>query len=399
MTRLESVIIDELRSNNMKSCSIIINSEYLMFREKVVRCEINRSSGSQSLRFYVLKDVRDEHGETQVLPTGAVDLVNRLNSTELYGMTLPVVINRDAFRVRMVPALKAVVLESQLYTQILNIANKEIEELRKGKQFNYESIVIPSTREITAIQFGEFMHNFWEKSRKVYKNLIYQSSKEADSKFVQQLYSRNKFYKIMYAFVPVFIDCNIFFNPLKHPDFINTRMYDIAVNAGRFVELEHTGYTLSCYFVTQDEICKAFNISRYMRFTSKFWYDIFVGLVYPNDSSDFPSITKKVMRGPKAAPNYGIPRIMSIDDFQSLVNSTQTAIDLNATVKHNGVVSSGEELMGVLQSYSEIDSLWLECENSTRRITHMGSYVLDERQGTLADATQKIYDIMLEAQL
>ena len=244
------------------------------------------------------------------------------------------------------------------------------------------------------------MDNFWAKSRIAYANLIYSNVNGGDSVFIKQLYKssvRGEFYKVMNAFIPTFIDCNLFFNPLRDYNTVHSAMYSAAAVKDRVEIVEKNDYTLTAYFMSQEEICKAFGMTKFMRFTPRFWYDILMGLLYPN--SDFPSINKRIMRGPATARNYGLSPAMSAQDYAVYVKRAEDAVELHSSVNINGVMTPGEEFRNVINSYSEVNSLWVECNRFTNKILKTGAYMLDKKPDGTRFTTEDIYNIVMTARL
>lgn len=400
MSSVERAIIKALEENNMSSCYIILNAEYLIYNRKRLKCRIKHVDNDSMLEFFIIKSgTENEVDKFEVLDAGLEHVTSRLYSTELFGMNLPIVIG-DAFNIRAISSINAILLESQLYSYAKEIAEKQIEMSDKGQQFNFNSISLNTTEEISPEQYSAFMSNFWEKSRVAYRDTVYNGPNGSDSLFIKRLYkneSKNEFYKILNTFIPVFVDCSLFFNPLRDYNTKMTSVYKMAVEKGRFVKVEKSDFTITAYFLAQDEICEAFHMKHFMRFTPQFWYDIFVGLLY--DQQGFPSISKRIMRGPKIASSYGISSVMSMEDFAQKVQAANDAIALNTSVRFNSVQTPGQDFLNFLNSYTEVDSLMLECENFANKITRIGAYVLDRKPSGGRFTKDDIYNIMVEAKL
>lgn len=394
MNNIKLSLIQGMTNNNLRACNIIVNSEYFMYRGKRVFCEIDKSE-SNSLNFFVYASKTSTLDELKRYFNGGFRaLKDKLESTELFGASLPIVLHAGNFSFKMIPSLGVAIIETELYRAARAIAEHQLQAQRNGTVFNWNTISVESTQEISLQEYGAFMDNFWEKSRRAYRNIIYQSN---STRYVKQLYRSNEFYKIMDAFIPIFIDCDLFFNPTMDDSILQTNMYKLAVEKGRYVSVGTNDYELSGYFLTQEEICKAFNMRHFMRFTPQFWYDIFMGLLYTTGNNEFPSVNKKVMRGPQGVTAYGIPRVMTISDYLEKRETAEAAsIFVDAPVTFNNVDTPAEEFLKILNSYHETDSLYIACESIRNAVVRSGAYALDDKGQT---RVENIYQIMLEAKL
>lgn len=391
MSSLEETVISKLVSNNLKACYIVINSQYLMHNGKKVLCEVTKHETTE-LSFFVRNGKSEGQYESRTFLSNEYEVLKeRVFSDTLFGQRLPIVVSPDTYSVKVVPSLSLIVIESQLYQVARDIAEKQIEKQQKGETFNFNTISLSSVSDISALEYGRFMDNFWRASRITYRDLIYGNS----SWFVRRAYRLHDFYKLLDAFIPVFIDCNLFFNPMKDIAAVNTDMYRTAVRCGRVVSDGNDSFSFTAYFMSQTEVCKAFNMRHFMRFTPNLWYDIFMGLVYTNDAA-FPSVSRKVMQGPNGVSAYGISRTMSIQDFKAKVETANKALRFSAPVQFGGVSTNPEEFLKMLSAYHEVDSLWLECSSAINAITRSGAHVLDDKERA---TVENVYQIMLEAHL
>lgn len=395
MNDIKSALIAGLTSANIKSCNIIINSQYMTYRGKNVYCEVDRSDGSAKLQFYITPSKTNAFASAKVYyDHGYWDLQDMISSTELFGVSLPIMVHKNNFLFKMVPSMNLAIIETEIYMVAKAIAQQQLADQQSGRLFNWNSISVETTRDITLPEYGSFMNNFWSKSRKAYKDLVYPSK---SSRFIKQLYKSNEFYKILDTFIPVFVDCDLFFNPMHDSTVLNTKMFKTACAKNRLVTCNTSDYSLSCYFLTQEEICRAFNMTKFMRFSPAFWYDIFMGLLYPTEDSEFPSVNRKVMRGPQNVTDYGLPRVMSVNDYLQALKSIELSENFaSADVSFGGVQTPVSEIKPIINSYHEIDSLYMACETVRTSIAYSGASVLDEKNATSVD---NLYSIMLEASL
>lgn len=401
MFNLERSIISAMQNANMKHCFIICNSEYVMKNRNRVQCTVRRNNDSSYLEFFVEHGLSTTlGGKRDVITDGMESLRMKANSNLVFGMNLPLEYNENGITVKPIPALNTVIIESFAYRCACDIAEKQIEKEHSGSLLGLDQIILPLEHEFSPIELGRFMDNFWDKSRIAYANLVYSNPNGGDAVFIKQLYknsTRCEFYKIMNAFVPTFIDCSLFFNPLRDYTTVHSAMFTAAVSKNRVETVEKNDYTISAYFMTQEEICRAFGLSKFMRFTPRFLYDILMGLLYPG--SDFPSINKKIMKGPATARNYGLSSAMSAQEYESYVKRAEDAVFLHSSINVNGVITPGEEFQNFINSYTEVNSLWVECSKFTNKILKTGAYMLDKKPDGSRFTTEDIYNIVMAAKL
>lgn len=392
---LSTYLINGLNNNNLKFCNIVINGSYFMSKGKLICCEVSKRDSS-TLNFYVTKS--DVNGDIRDFIPGAFNtLKDRVYSTTLFDMELPIVVNNDEFKFAMIPELHLAIIKSKVYEYAEFIANKQREAERNGDSLNLHGFNLESTRDISPQYLGEFMSNFWSASRLQYRDLVYRGASNRKSRFIQQLLKQNEFYKIMNAFVPVFVDCSLFFNPQDTAAIRQTTLYEAAVEKDRVIAIETDSYQLSAYFLTQEEICKAFHMHHFMRFNPQFCYDIFMGLLYPNDAADFPTIQKKVFIGPPGVTAYGLKRTMTASEFDKQLSKLKLAkaMTLSSVINLDGHQVSSDEFEKILSSYHDKDSLWVECELFYETILRSGAYVLDGKRPSV----ETLYMYLQEAQL
>ena len=126
----------------------------------------------------------------------------------------------------------------------------------------------------------------------------------------------------------------------------STKMYKMAVEKGRFVE--YNG--ISGYFLTHREICEAFGIQHFVRFKSSIWYDMFVGLLQPNNEN-FPNTTRSVfVWGEKTPAPAGFKPVYTEEKFMNVLKEKADMHDeLNAYVKLNSLDSYVRSHYGVIR--------------------------------------------------
>lgn len=413
-------MISALTHSGMKQCRIIINGKYWIKYGKPVYCEVVRATrgtaNASKLIFFVEQgqataskttnsEEQDENDFVRKIPGGIEFIEQSIKSQYLGGAMLPIIIDSNqydadsntvtkSYDLKINTGLRAFILETKIYRTAKMYAQEQIKAQQEGRLFNYQAFNINTYQEIGPKELDAFMAAFWDYARVTYRDLVYRNIRGQDSMFVQAFYHMCPFYKILHAFVPVFLDCSLFFNPMKEAIITNSSMYKKAVEMGRELKIERDGYTVTAYFLTQEEICKEFHLNKFMRFSPQLWYDIFMGLLYPNSS--FPSITTRMFVGPQGVKPYGLPVIMTESKFNLHIMAIKDALDngqnLVSLGSHEIPVDTYKQ---ILESYQETNSLWYECKLYYNAITRSGAAILDEKKPTV----DFIYNIMAGARL
>lgn len=396
---LAKQIIAKLKDSNVRVCEIVINSQIFMHSGKVVYCELAHGSDHEhALNFFTKRKVMTGD-EWDTFENGYEILDSTVRSTSVFGMNLPIGLNADPFTLEIYPEMKLLVVESQAYAYTKEIAERQIECVMNGTQLDLNTVNIPDAYTMSLEQLAEILSNFWHHSRVSYRDFVYKRRQGAGaSRFVKRLYNTKKVYSVMDTFIPVFVDTDIIFNPLRAAAVMGSDVYKLAIEKNRCVSTTIANHKLSALFLTQTEICEALHMSRFMRFTPAFFYDIFMGLVYPETGGDFPSISSLVYSGPDNVVAYGLPRIMSEVRYLSEVDRIRraSAMAVKPDFSISGVHIPYDEFSKLIGSYQQKNSLWVECQKYADSVTHMGAYALDEKP---KPSVETIYNIVAEARL
>ncbi len=393
---IQDSLLAQLPHYNMKKCKIIIDGRYMTWFGKQVFCEVQKDATRKFLSFYVEKTKETANGtNTQfVYKGGDAALSSAMRATAINGASLPIVVDPYYYTLDLYPSMRVAIIQTKVYLIARNIAEKQIEESKRGNTFDLNSVTFETITPISVQELGKFMESFMEYSRVSYRDLVYRGFTGKDSSFVMRLYKAYPFYRLLNAFVPVFIDCSLFFNPQMDNAISMTNFFKKAQETNRFVSLSKDNYTVTAYFMTQEEICKEFHMDHFMRFSPQLWYDIFMGLLYSN--SVFPSISRKVYIGPRTAISYGLSQIMSPNAIQSIVNKIQECDQSGKdSIIFSGRTIPLDEFKKVLGMYAERDSLYQEVESQYNSIVRSGAHILEQQRPT----KETIHSILLEARL
>ena len=207
------------------------------------------------------------------------------------------------------------------------------------------------------------------------------------SRFVDRIQKADKFYTTEKAFIPVFVDYKNVYNPLIHdPSILNSEIYYLAKEKNRFIQIDN----LSGYMLTHKEICQCLGLDRFMRFTPAFLYRLVVGLIH-NKYSYFPNTNE--MRILNTADNSD-QQILTVEAYQKKCNSFKAIVESDTLPED--AKEKAKARLEELGRYATIDSLEAEVIENFDRLTHIGSYVLDDRK---AVTPQLLYSIVKKANL
>ena len=376
MVSLSDKIIKKLRDNALKDVAVVIDGAYLMSGSKMVyvRYQNDETNKAYVLDFYT-RDDRSSNGRKKSTDTvdGALEIIrSKLTRNSIGKIQLENPGDVDMCRITLCDNLRLLIIESQLYSYVRDLIEKGG---RNTKTFDFNGQILTHDQ-VTAI-----CDAFEEDSFVQYAKLVYSVSK---SRFVDRVQKADKFYATEKAFIPVFVDYKNVYNPLLHdPSILNSEIYYLAKEKNRFIQIDN----LSGYMLTHKEICQCLGMDRFMRFTPAFLYRLIVGLIH-SKYSYFPNTNE--MRILNTADNSD-QQILTVEAYQKKCNSFTALKKSNLKEKEKAKARLEE-----LSRYATIDSLEAEVIENFDRLTHIGSFVLDDRK---AVTPQLLYSIVKKANL
>lgn len=335
--RLAQAILD----SGSGSVNVMINGVFLKTNGNRIslaclKDETDRRYLQFTINQYEKKPDGTKQRKTLVLPNSWTGYVlSQVTGNSLFGFKIKGHQKAELAKILPVPEYGFISIESELYQYI-----KTISESTDRVTFSI------ADEELDATQVAVLKKLFLEQALVSYRDVVYSNK---SSKFVKTLLKKNKFYNIRpETFVPVFISVDGVYDPLSSPALAvkETKMYKMAVEKGRCVE--YNGIT--GYFLTHREICEAFGIQHFVRFKSSIWYDLFIGLLQPNNES-FPSKTRSVfVWGEKIAPPAGFKPVYSEEKFMKLIQEKKdNQEEIAAYIKMNSVDNYIRSHYGVLR--------------------------------------------------
>lgn len=351
-------IYKEMKGKSMKKVSLIVNGRYLTRKSQLVYVDISDRNGIAGVVFYTVND-----GDNVPCDAAYSQLIQALSNGHEFGKCGPAGLDKDAATMIVNRSLNVIVLESSLYSAL-----KELTKVGSGKTVTIGGYTY------SRVQINEMLLNFRLKGFSNYQSVVFGESQ----RIVTRLRNRNAFYKIQNAFVPVFIDYVDIYNPFKDPNYANvqsTSLWQVASEKGRLVETEDE--SLSCWMVTHLEVCKAFGMKQFMRFTPEFLYRVFVGMKL--GIPGFPNVIDKVyVRLDPDSSKYGYSKIYTESGFFAELQKVQELH--NESDKEDKV----QEMVQELQQYREMTTLEREVGRFRERLVSYGSRCLDDRENTTA---------------
>ena len=392
---LMDTIVEKLKLSNTKQIAILLDSQYVTHAGKMLYASLTVNSNLKTgVEFFIQTTDEDGKSSKKIVYDAFGTIYTKLVSPTLYNVTLNKLIDVDKCRIELCNSLNLLVLESVLYSTARQIYEKE-QEL--GTQLDYSKIFVKVEEDNSLLDSDEIrqlVSAFSDYAKKNYRDLIYSSG---SNRFIAKLRKSKRFYGIQKSFVPVFIDCSLIFNPMKDRMIQNTKMYKMAVETNRYIEIKQPDCTLSCYFLTHQEICEAFGMIHFMRFTPYFWLQIYFGLLYPSLNSYFPTkgdirwVTSKAV-----AAKYGLKVQYSAMEMQNLIEKLDIMKKLNEPFKSRGIESSPEDITSALGTYAKRDALYSECLKNYNTLTTIGTFSIDSKENA---TVQSLYNYISEAQL
>lgn len=342
-------IVSAIEDSGISTPAIMLNGKYLMYQGKRVYAEYLPKA--RELRYFVRQYDKNAGGRktnVEVLDSNMTGWISsELLSESLFGLRIGRGQSIERCKIEMNVEHEFLIIESELYQDA-----KELNERDGRFSFSLGDMIVD------ADLANLLKKAFLDTSFVNYRDVVYANG---TNRFVKQLTRKNKFYGIRpMSFVPVFIDVKGLYNPLNNKSLAvsKTAMYQMAVEKGRFVD---TG-DVSAYYLTHKEICEAFGMTRFVRFHSSLWYNIFIGLLQPTNDN-FPNKARKaICWDGEMQPPDGLKRIYTQKEFTAAVEKF------------------AEIYPEELKNYGEMNSLDAYISKEYGTLRQLGPSFIDERE-------------------
>lgn len=350
-------IMNGMLNNGLNTVSIMLNGRYLDYTGKRLYVELCMKGDQVWLRWFITR--HDGEADKAYVPSKYTEISDAISGNSLFGVSIIHKQDPHEAVIRVKPEYGVIVIQSQLY---------RIAEALQDKGVNVTAVV--GGGELAHDELVALRSVFFEESLINYKNVVYPNGA---NRFARRLLNRGKFYAVKpESFVPVFIEVDWLYNPLKRADLgiKNTKMYRMAVEKGRLLSHDE----VSAYLLTHKEICEAFGMTHFARFSPSLWFDLLIGLLQPNNPY-FPNKVSKVYHWEgEDNPPFNLKRDYSEEEFDKVMSE-------------KGESLSEEEFA----MYNRVDSIVAYVLKNAGKIRTIGPVYLDERAKTTPIALQEYY--------
>lgn len=371
---LYSAITELLKDSDKQSYALVIDSAYFLISGKLVYVKKTHKP-ENGILFYQEKS---KGGVVLDLKYVLGEIKNRLLCTELYEVCTDASADLNSCTFRLDTTMRLIILESHLYSTV-----------RKVVESNTNYNFFFGGQELSSKVSRDLINAFKENSLKVYQDLIFS---KISNRFVQRLYKVRRFFAIQHGFIPVFINYEYIYNPIEATDSIikNLSIYKNARKETRKVSVEGI---LSCYMMTHLELCKAFNMRHFIRFTPRLCYRVLIGLIY-QDNQDFPNITTMVMlKQSNGVIKDHLKSIYSVKEYLHEVEKAKSKLDLAKKTKSKDIGDCLDRI-NILEGYQQVTSLYAECFINYSKLVNFGAIYSDPKI-----QVNDLYSFLREARL
>lgn len=362
---IEKIICDKVVSSGVHKPAILLNGRYMMYNGKQVHLDASYADVDRPvLRYFVRQYNGDLDRSEEVDLSSQTYLITReIGGDSLFGVSMPIVQKKENAKIDINAEYGVLIVESSYYRvgqQLQNAATNASVKLGE------DTLTVDTANVLRKVFFENALVN--------YRDVVYSTT---TNKFAKHLIARNKFYGIRpTAFVPVFINLDWLYNPLLNKELAveQTQMYKLAVDKGRYIESNG----VSAYFLTHLEICKAFGMTHFARFSPSLWFNMFVGLLQPTNGNFPNKLSKLAMWSSEQQPPKGLKRSYTLQEFSNVIETYKDTMS--------------EEL----KQYVTVDSLDAYVAKESNAIKTIGATYLDDRSNI---SVAKLCEYYAEARL
>lgn len=378
---LYETIVNKIQVANAQRLVVVIDAQYLLYKQKMVYVELGKD---MSLDFYVVT-YSDESVRKVKMPVHNMlsVITGKMGERGLFGVSVAGTPDVGTCSVTVSNELGMLIFESAVYKVVRTLAEQEA----LSGTLDYSSVILrfssgdspESTDTIVRL-----LQAFKQTSLQLYGSLVYAGG---NNRFVNRLQKSYKFYTIQKSFIPVFMDCSLFYNPLNDSLVKRTLLYSRAVEKNRIGSVTGENIQLSGYFMTHEEICRALQMRHFMRFTPNFWYQFFAGLLFPNAGSCFPNMNeKRLYLDSRLVAGKGLKPVYTFAEMAALAQK----------YRENAEDERSTEMLALLNMYEEHDTLYKACKDAHTQLTSFGPVSLDRKE---TSSVQAVYSYLCEASI
>lgn len=371
--KLITKIVDKFKQQGSKELVVIVNDSFSNHSGKFVYCELKKTETTSTVTFFTKGQ---NHTRETITESFLKTLLNHCYSTKMFEVSVDAEFTPEDAYVAVDSSSQILFIENGIY----HIAKTAVQTDITGK-----AVQLASGDTITNANLIGLRECFKQHSYKIYTNFVFN---KASNKLLNKLSKSNNFYSIQKAFVPVFIEYKYLYNPLLDKTNIiqQSDIYKMAIQKDRKVVINDS---LSCYYLTHLEICRALHITKFIRFTPDFINNIVIGLLQPNDVY-FPSINNKLMvTNQENLEHYKSQ--YSVLDFQDMLNDLALKLQSAQDDEEKAKIEAEAQ---ILMSYREVNTLFTYCEQMLSKIKNYGANMLDTKF-----SVDDLYSILIQVRL
>lgn len=374
---LEDRIVDKLGKVDNKPKAVILNGKHYVWNQKSVYAVLTDKS---RVEFYVCERKDNASIEKHFITTEIFNNLNtQLSSNKLGNFIYNGTIPENKINIYVDGSLDYLILEGVLYA----LAKRLIENNQARVGVHLENF------QLDVGQVNALLTAFRNISYENYNKFMFSKMQR---KIINRCFSKNQFFKIMRAFIPVLIKYKYVYNPLiddpENTFFMDSLLMKTAIDNKRLITINDNLY---CYMLTHEEICRSLGLKHFMRFTPGFLYKYVVGLIHP-ELRGFPNKVRKVWVRPsdvEAFPGYNASYYEG--EYDEIHNNLVQKVLESADDENKTQLS--KELLA-LENYLDITTLYYEIEREKTQLINIGATILDDKV-----STDLLYDILMEGSL
>lgn len=374
-TRLQDLLARE----GSRDMAIILDGSYLTKSGKLVYASLFDVAGISELKFFVKSSAVPRIEELNGIEDS---IIESLRQDKIYDIEFNMSFSEDDCNLIIDPDMRLIIIESPLY--------KLIKEIAKHKNYRNSNVTYGGTP-ISNELIKQAVPKFREHAYDSYKQVVYSKT---SNRFVSKISKLSKFYKILKAFVPVFIHYDYLYDPLMDNPDIDISIYKMYNYAKEMNRTSDSIDSLSYYLLSHDEICRCFGMKKFVRFTPSFTYELFVGLLNPSLAYYPNKVNEAYIRAKNTENEFVSKPCFTKKDFVTIIASLRRIQE--DTTKTSEEHTHAEKVLQELSTYTQSDMLHYACIRNQSLLTNYGPSILDNRENTTDLA---LYEYLSDASL
>lgn len=391
---IEKIIKSVLAKKDSHDMAVIVNGSYLSYKQRTVYVSMN--DATSTLNFFIRETVKEDNSIGTIYVTERIleKIDDIRNSRTLGNFTYNAEIPEGLVRVFVDGSLDLLIIEGGLYFIARQFIDPFVRDLNTGewskdvvtKRSTSQLFSMDSALQLSSDELRMLVSEFKKVSYTNYFELVFN---KVQKRIINRCYKKSQFFNLLHAFIPVLIQYKWIFNPLVDDrnesatlGFANTELAHMAVEKKRLLVVNEN---LSCYMLTHEEICKAFGLTKFTKFTPEFLYKYVVGFLRP-DLENFPTVSRKLyVRTSDAEVSYKYAVKFSEAAYLQVMSELAKQLDTANEEERNEI----NKRIAILENYINVDALYYEIERNRRSIIQIGGVQFNAKV-----TTDMLYDIL-----